>query len=523
MSRNLVTVALVAALTACASDPTGTVKSAALANRPTVEASRWHFGSERYRDHGSHFLRVCSGSAGVDGEVLFTHDGSTVLTLTSFRNGAPGIPAGSIDKFLLRVFDPSGRQVLTQTITFGKGSSYSNTFRGFAPGFTFQLVVQVSGIDRKRVDDVTLSPLPVVRRPDLAVTALNLPSTVIAGSPALISASVAELNGGHGATANCLLLVDHVIVDHASGIFVDAGDVVSCAFTTTIGKAGPHTVQVAVDDISPLDDNHANNLRTATLNVVLPASLVTSPSVSFNGSLQSGGFTAIDSFSTAWTDPSNHGFLYLQAHDYESQTGTTQSAMFSGVITSVLVFPLISVELNQASGGALLASSVYSAVPADNPGNADCITRGVGTGVEFYLCSDPSGFTTFTYLRATGTVTYASDQYQAVWNGTSYDITPYVANGTTTTGIFAVLGSTFTFDVRIADASGTYVATAAIPLSPFTENDLTPSSCVTGSVQVPPATYSARTCTYSSYVFTGVTGSVSGNGATTSPGTGATP
>ncbi len=513
---------LVAALAACASqDPTALSKLASTSALPGVQAS-WHFGNQHYRDHGSHESTASSGSAGITAEALFSSDGTTQLAVTSFRNGRPGVNAGTIDRLLIKFFDASGKLLSTQNIKFGGASVFHQAFNGLAPGFTIELQVQVSGLDHAREDVVRLTGLPVVRRPDLAIIGLTLPSIAISGTPTLITATIAELNGGHGATTSCVLNVDGVSVDRADGIWVDAGDVVSCAFTWTFPSTGPHEAQVHLSGTNPMDDNTRNNARAGILNVVAPSSVAGAPAVTFDGSIQSGTFASVDSFRTVWTDPTN-GFLFLDAHDYETQSGSTQSAMLSGVIGSKLTFPLARIDLAQTTGGRLLAQASYTSVPTDNPGNADCIARGVGSGVEFYLCSDPGGFTTFTYLRATGTVTYASDQYQKLWNGSSYDITPYVANGTSTTGLFATLGADFTLDVRITDASGSYVTTAVMPLSPYNVNQLQPSICATSPVSVPPATYSAHTCVYSSYVFNGVIGGVSGTGSTTSPGTSATP
>ncbi len=513
---------LIAALAGCAShDPTALSKLASTSALPGVQAS-WHFGNQHYRDHSSHPSRASSGSAGITAEALFGSNGVTLLTVTSFRNTVPGRNDGNIEKLLIKIFDASGRLVSTQNFKGPYGAVFLQNFRGLAPGFTFEIQAWVSNLDHARTDVVRLTGVGLVRRPDLAIIGLMLPRVAISGTPTIITATIAELNGQHGATTNCVLNVDRLSVDRATGIWVDAGDVVSCAFTYTFPTTGRHEVQVHLDGTSPADDNASNNSKEGILNVAAAASVATAPVVTFDGSIQSGTFASVDSFRTVWTDPTN-GFLFLDAHDYETQSGSTQSAMLSGVIGSRLTFPLASIDLSQTTGGRVLAQASYSSVPTDNPGNADCIARGVGSGVEFYLCSDPAGFTTFTYLRATGAVTYASDQYQKLWNGSSYDITPYVANGTSTTGLFATLGSDFTLDVRITDASGSYVTTAVMPLSPYNVNQLQPATCATAPVSVPPATYSAHTCVYSSYVFNGVTGGVSGTGSTTSPGTSATP
>jgi hypothetical protein len=513
----LASAALAVGLSACSQDPSKSLTAAP--NTPVLEAQRWHFGSQHYRDRGHRRMHNSSGMAAVDAEALFGHEGTTTLEITSFRTGDENRPAGDIERVLVRIYDPNGKLVSVRSIEDHRnGPTFTERFRGLGPGFWFQLSVLIDGIDRKRSDLVIVPKVLVVRRPDVAITGLSVPAMLVTGSPTILSATIAELNGDHGATADCLLSLDGAVVDRARGIWVDAGDAVSCAFTWTFLTPGTHHLAVRLDNITPADDNTANNARALDVTVQLPADVVGLPtSVSYSASIRSGTFTSIDSFRTLWTTPST-GFVFLDAHEFSSSAGSDQSATISGIIGSRLAFPLSRVELRQASGSALIHSALYTDVPPDNAGNADCIARGVGTGTEFYLCSDPSGFTSFTYRRATGTVTYMSDSYQKVWNGSSYDVTAYVDNGTTiTTGTVVPFGSTFTFDVRITNGAGSYIVSALVPLAPLAENDLEPSACTVAVVAVPPATYSANTCVYSSYVFNGVAGSVSGLGAVLAP------
>ncbi len=518
-ATRLALVAAVAALAACSKDPTASLPAAS-AMVPTVPLEhRMHFGSHHYRDHGHHPSHGASGVAAADAEALLGSNGLTTLRITSFRTGDPDHPAGEIEHVLIKILDARGRLVGVRN--FGEArpdgqSTYTTQLRGLAPGFTILGWVTISGLDRKRVDVVAIPAVIVGRGPDVAITELSVPQFLVTGAPTIIAATVAELNGDHGANTDCVLLVDHAIVDRANGIWIDAGDVVSCAFTYAFGTVGSHLVQVRLDNVTPSDDNAANNSASETVTVVAPASVVAGgTSVSFDASVRSGTFTSIDSFRTLWTFPST-GALFLDARNVTSSSGSDQSAMISGIIGARLVFPLARIELRQSSGSSLLDNAAYTNVPTDGAGSADCVARGIGTGTEFYVCSDPGGFTSFTYRRETGTVTYMSNQYQKVWNGSSFDETAFVDNGTTvTTGVVAALGSSFSFDVRITDASGTYVISREVPLAPFTQSTIDPSACSTSSFTLDTATYLANTCTFSSYVFTGVEGVASGTGTTT--------
>lgn len=504
-------------VSACTKEPATLTAAAPDGAVAAVDGPRWHFGSRHYRERGRRPVRFTLGMAGINAEALVGSDGRTTLVLTSFRAGNPDQPAGDIQRVLLKIIDHRGRLVSLRLLDdHRRGSTFTETIRGVAPGFTLELWASVGGLDRKRVDIVHVREISIGRRPDLAITGLSVPSVLVAGSQTIIAATVAELGGDHGATADCKLSVDGIVVDRARGIWVDAGDAVSCAFTTVFTVAGPHRVVVRLDNIAPNDDDASNNAAEEQVSVVVPGN-VGGPGtdVTFTAAVRSGTFTTLDSFSTIWTLPSS-GLVFLEARNHNSATGSDQSAMISGVIGTRLAFPLSRIELRQSSAGALIHTALYTDVPPDNAGNADCVARGVGTGTEFYLCSDPIGFTSVTYRRATGTVTYVSDQYQRVWNGSSYDETAWVDNGTTvTTGPVVPFAGSFAFDVRITDPTGTWVVSELVPLAALTENDVTPRACSTSNVQVPPNTYVANTCTFSSYVFTGVAGSASGQGAIT--------
>jgi hypothetical protein len=501
-----------ALLAACSGEPVAPSSAAVMASQ---QQSSLHFGSSRYRDRGAHPWRGASGSAAVEGEALVGNGGVAILTLRSYRASDPSAPAGEMKHIVLRAYSRGGRVLFVRS--YGAASSaFTAPFSGLAPGSWFAASVEVTGLDGRRTDVVKAGPITVVRGPDLAVTAVSVPGVVVTGTPTILSATVAELGGQRGATGDCVLSVDGVVVDQAAGIWVDAGDAVSCAFSYSFPAAGAHSVLVRMLNVDPSDTDPSNNAMMKSVTVTVPSLVVGGgATVSYGASVISGSFAVVDSFTTLWTDQADNS-LFLDARDASSSSGTTQDALFTGIITTAVTFPLVNVEVRQSSGGVLLAGAQYQNVPPDAVGGG-CISRGVGTGVEFYLCSDPLGFSAFTYRRAAGTVTYQSATYLKVWNGATYDVATWVDNGTTLSGPMATLGASFGFDVRITDASGTYVASTVVPLAPSNQAVVEPSQCSDITFAIALSTYNVHTCTFSSYVFSGVAGSAAGSGVVAAP------
>lgn len=476
----------------------------------------WRFNSEKYSDDGSRPTIGRSGLAAVQAEVLYLN-GRAYLEVYSFAVGNLDVPAGDMDRLVIRAYTSSGVALFSQTVVDGRATfAFFDTYKNLLPGSVLELTVTVSGLGPGHSDVVTVAPVVVRRAPALAVTGLSVPSIVIAGSPTVFAATVAETDGERGARMDCSLKVNGKPVDVAHGIWVDAGDVVSCAFTYTFPAAGSYTVAVELDNITPDPSSGTKASQTTTVTARAPA-VLTGPSgpiaVSYSASVRSGTFASVDSFATTWTARST-GQLFYEARSVNSENGTDQAAVLSGSINAPVTFPLAGLELRQSTAGRLVHSAAFTNLAATVGNGVSCVSQGAGSGVEFYLCSYSAGFTTFTYLRSAGTVTYFSSEYTKQWNGAAYDEDTYVSNGTGTQGAYVAFGSSFDFDVRMSDVRGTYAASVSVPLAAFTDSDITPSSCTNGVFTIPPTVYDVHTCTASSYVFSGIAGSVSGSGVT---------
>ena len=70
-----------------------------------------------------------------------------------------------------------------------------------------------------------------------------------------------------------MLYVDRAEVDSAPGVWVDAGDAVTCTFTPLLTTVGTHQVEVKVADVAPGDYDPSNNAAAGVVEVLPGASL----------------------------------------------------------------------------------------------------------------------------------------------------------------------------------------------------------------------------------------------------------
>lgn len=515
--------ALLAAATACTESPTAPRQGSAAYSRVGSLGQGRHFNSEKYRDSGAKPAIGRSGSAALAAEALQDNGGGITLQVTSHRAADLSTLAGDMSRIQVKAFTTSGRLLFTRSYPGALvGNTFSVSYTGLPPGVTFQVQANVRAIDGNRTDVVTVNPR-AGRRPDLAVTAIAAPATAIVNTPVIISATIAELNGSHGARGDCQLYVDGALVDRANGIWVDAGDVVSCVFTHIFSTPGNRRVEVRLSHVTPADADPSNNVAVTHIAVVAPDPTNPGATFSFFADIRDVVFESADTISTTWTFPS--GALFLQQTSAFSSSGREQSALFNGTISTRLTFPIARIDVAQTSGGQLLHSARYDQVAPDPNSSvgADCAVREeLGTGVSFFICSHALGFTTITYLRSAGTVTFESSEFSKVWNGQSFDEFTFTDNFSTSSGLLLPWGSTFTFNVTVTDGtigSTVYSAATTVPLGPVSTSIIEPKTCASGTASVPPDVLNTLTCFSSLFTETGTVGTVSGSGTTVLPPT----
>jgi len=504
-------------LAACAGDPAAPSgpANAATAVAPVIEArvsgrGRLVSSHRKYRDAGRRPRSGRGGDAALAAEALIDADGSLTLLATSSRASDPGTPAGDIVELLVKAVSPKGAVLYVRTFRGSGDSRMAVRLRALPAGASLEVTALVR--IWRRVDAVKVSGVTPVLRPDLAVTGLTLPGSALVGGPTIIAATVTELNGQHGAWATCALSVGGSVVDRADRIWVDAGDAVSCAFTYAFAQAGTATVRVAVVNVEPRDADPRNNDASGTLTIATPVPPQQAPpNFTWSAGVSDGTVASLDTFYTRWSDPGTGRVIVEQATSSRSG-GRQQSLQIGGTVGAELPLPVGRVDVAISSGGALVHAARWDDLGAPSDGAVSCATDAPGGGFTLYLGAYDAGFTTVTYLLSAGSVTYQSSEYTRQWNGVSYDETVYTDNSTTPWVPPLVLGGSLDFAVTLTSGATAYLLAGTVPLGAADQSDVTPLSCATGAVAIPPDTYDVLTCLASSYVFTGIAGSASGSG-----------
>ena len=235
------------------------------AARPQIQPN-----SVKYRDAGAKPATGRSGSAAIQARALRGRSETTVeVTTGQFESTAA--PVGKLDKVQVKVFNGNGDVLVTDNYRKGalSGATGSFTYDWPARGQKMQVQANVSGIDPNRTDVVTVAT-NVALRPDLTVSDITAVNQAYLGASIDISALVREKNGDLGARADCVLKIDGAVADHADGIWVDAGDAVTCQFRQTFTTLGTKQIEVSVTNVTPADYDTTNNSKTATIEIVNP-------------------------------------------------------------------------------------------------------------------------------------------------------------------------------------------------------------------------------------------------------------
>lgn len=274
--------ALLAAMSVAGCSPDTTAPASHLsapghASAIRTGASRHISNSVKYKDHGAKPAHGRAGTAKMEVLALLAKDGSTEVDAST----------GSIE---LGTTDGIFRRMLVKLSTAGRlrrvasyhdlsSGTWTKTFSTLRHGDSVWLQGYITGVDAHRTDVVTASA-PVGLRPDLAVQSVRGPAQARPQQLVNFSATLSETNGDVGARANCVLSVNGAPVDSASGIWVDAGGVVSCAFAHTFDIAGTYAVQVAATNVSPSDWDATNNSANTSITIVDPGQPIASGTMS---------------------------------------------------------------------------------------------------------------------------------------------------------------------------------------------------------------------------------------------------
>jgi hypothetical protein len=324
-------------------------------------------------------------------------------------------------------------------------------------------------IDGRRTDVVT-AVVQAKLRPDVAVDAVTAPERSKKGVPVQISALVKELNGDVDAQADCVLSIDGVDVDQAAGIWVAAGDAVSCAFAYAFPQDGLHQITVAASHVVPGDYDEANNAASTSIQIV------TEQFKNITANFRRGDYTSTqtgnyeywdcwwDCYDYYWGGTDNSHQVSDEVHA-SATAETAFAAPFSELSARVLV------DGNQATQ-LVYTNLAFDWVDASNPAYG-CTWRSStdanGRNHNLNVCTGNSGsgeWTNVWYNSYGGAATYYSSRweyyyyYSYYWGGWYYygPYWTYNYSTTWTTGNPASLlpvGQTYSVSLKLNSASAT--------------------------------------------------------------------
>jgi len=411
----------------------------------------------KYRDAGVRPSTGRSGTATLAARAMVGKDGVTELELTTGVFDPVPMATLPLTRALVKQFDAAGRMLRTYSHNGLGGGSASFRYPGLPRGA--RLEVQGNVTEGRRTDVVTVTT-SVYRRPDLQVR-LEAPETVRPGFPVNFVATVREENGDLGARADCVLYVDGAEADRVRGLWVDAGDAVSCAFTYAFASPGYRRVRVEAARVSPADFDADNNAAGATV-LVDPNEF---------------GVTAIaEDYAESTVQKDSSRATYDRGPALEQQSMTfvryaRQSAALYALFRHGVSFEAVRVRVSQSTGGVVVHAGAWpDAVEgypllAAQPGCAS----GWNAGVMLYLCSAGSadaGVTTVQYIRSGSLVTYFGAQHLRRWfPGAPDDVYATESAWNDAQGSPQVaMGPDYAFSVELADGGRTYRMNATVPL-----------------------------------------------------------
>ena len=472
--RALAAATLALAAAACtdqvtAPSPARTAPGAPAATAATIGRPALVPNTTRYRWHGARPATGRSGTAVLTTRALLGRDGTTELELFAGSSLDPWWTQreGTITKVQARAVAPDGSALPTVNLNgLDVQGDTTLTFGALKPGSPIHVQASVRGLDGQRTDVVSVTET-VRRRPNLAITDVAAPARVQWGSSVNVVATVAETNGDVGAWSRCVLYAGGQMVDWAWHVWTDAGDAVSCAFTWR-SALGTTELEVRLEDISPRDDDPSDNAATVTVEGVQDNQMIYSAYAS-----QTESHSRQSSLSR-WTYSDGGGFEWATE---------TQQDMLSQAVYLTAWMPVgvssVKLEVSESTDGTPVHSTVFDAGPVDQWWGWGCVSGYDGAvGATFFLCTG-TGYTSMTYVRSAGRVTYHSKNYTRTWNATTGEEFVYAYNFSDASGggILVPFGAEYSLDVRLTDGAETYTAAPVMRIQESRLGHSFPWSC----------------------------------------------
>jgi hypothetical protein len=462
--RGYSVVAAALVMSACADNstaPTSMISSLSGRNSgQTNGAGFLHSNSTQYRAQTLPHQSNRSGSATLTSRALIGKDGVTTLTVTTGQLDASGAP-GSINKLQEKFLDGNKRLLATKNYQTA-GAVQTMTFPGLIRRNFIQTQGNVGGIDGKRTDVVTITER-INRRPDLTVTAVAAPDKAKPNEQFIVTANVQEANGDVGAYDDCVLYVDGTEAARINHQWVADGDMVNCAFRTSIATVGTHSLEVRSQNVNPGDWDLANNSKSASIEIV-------NPEVHLNGTLQAWDYDY------DYRQFYNYKYVYSYGDTYEYGYDNTQRQRSSQAYFYAYAYGqpgnnnITSVDMQFTSGGVSLGG-----LTASNLNSGSCAYLYTNNGNTWLNMCSYDGYSYVNGGTNSGRVVYYSYQFQYNMdaNGNyyySYNYGPNSSDNTWGNGN-ALAGDDVTLAFRSEGTSGTtLLANATLTMGSWNDN-----------------------------------------------------
>jgi hypothetical protein len=411
--------------------------------------------SVKYRDQGGKPATGRAGSAELQALALLSKDGTTTLTVQA-RHVDPAVhDTGEVSKLQLKAFKADGTVKFVRNLQ-GDESTGPMVLRGLMRDDRVQFQANVRGLDGNRTDVVTVTET-VKRRPNLSIH-LHEPSAATVGIPTVIAANVTERNGDMGTRADCELQVDGQPVDESLGIWVDAGDAVSCLFTHTFTGPGNHALVVRVRTLTSGGDwDVQDNADSGTIEIHSAGGgtleFITAGAVD--------RFLAFNSYRVTLRRRDLQSGVETEEVDELSSIWDSQTTIMNGNIDRRIPGP-VQIIASQETGGRTVTSHTYSFPDLDRTG---CMEWSEGMDV-FHICSwdENSGFY---WLHGSEHIVYHSAVYTRTWDeaaGTETYVYHRVEDYANLHGALPPMGDTYTWRVLVNGPDGQYRAELTLPV-----------------------------------------------------------
>jgi hypothetical protein len=434
---------------------TATISLTAFAQRPELIPNQ-----VKYADTGIPHATGRSGSATIQARALLGKDGLTSVEVSTGALEDRSTATGNINKIQLRISqgDPANAVIIANHLQEGGWTSVGvPDLRRHQP---MEIQATVSGIDGNRTDVVSANEI-VKLRPDLTVNSIDVPATAPVNMPVSIDAVISEINHDVGLRADCFLQIDGAVVDYAERIWVDAGDSVTCSFSTVFNSIGTKQIEVYVQSRDVGEYDFDNNRASASITIE-PVYGYTATAVQETEESEYNG-----TFESSWSS----------GRDYIHNTITRTNNKFDAYLPYEMNLDALRIHYTESYDGQAPVVDRFL-VPG---GGWNWPRENCGVADQRYLigiaCSG-DGLTQITVTRGATRAVYLSEHWERYYiSDTEYRDMHYLIRMPQTSGQTFNFNDTVTLHVSADDGATVYDVSPVIQLEAYETLYTTTSGC----------------------------------------------